>query len=67
MNNNNQWWKYYGLEKEPFLSIDPLKSKDDLELFYGREKDIEKLELLLSGLIKKHYCLQVNRELANQH
>lgn len=57
MNNNNQWWKYYGLEKEPFLSIDPLKSKDDLELFYGREKDIEKLELLLSGSNKKTLLL----------
>lgn len=60
MNNDNQWWKYYGFNNEPNLSTEPLKTNKELELFYGRIKDIRKLVTLLSGERKKTLLLAGN-------
>lgn len=54
------WWKYYNLSSEPYLSQDPLNTEEELDLFYGREKEVEKLKILLEGRYKKTLLLTGN-------
>ena len=43
------WWKHYNLSKEPYLSSEPLNTAEELDLFYGREVEIQKLKVILEG------------------
>ena len=54
------WWKYYNLLKEPYLAQTPLNTKDELDLFYGREKEIEKLNIILDGGNKRTVLITGN-------
>ena len=47
------WWTYYKLQNEPYLSPDALTTQRDLELFYGRAQDIEIVSTLTQGTSKK--------------
>lgn len=54
------WWKYYNLSSEPYLSQEPLNTKVELDLFYGREEEVEYLRTLLEGRYKKTLLLTGN-------
>jgi len=54
------WWSYYKLRNEPHLYPDALISQCDLELFYGREKDIETVTVLTQGSSKTTLLLTGN-------
>jgi hypothetical protein len=43
------WWEYYKMQKEPFLSPDPLTHKGDQTLFFGRESDQKILSTITQG------------------
>ena len=54
------WWKYYNLSSEPYLSQDPLNTDEELDLFYGREEEIQRLKVFLEGRYKKSLLLTGN-------
>lgn len=53
------WWNYYNLSSEPYLSQESLKTKKDLTLFYGREKEIERLNIILEDSSYKKTLLLI--------
>lgn len=54
------WWEYYNLSSEPYLSQEPLNTDEELDLFYGREKEVERIKMLLEGRYKKTLLLTGN-------
>ena len=39
------WWKHYGFSAQPHLDVNsPLATKDDLELFFGRQNELQLLQ-----------------------
>lgn len=46
------WWKRYKLKEEPFFSPDPLMEPEELELFHGRDSDIERVATMTQSLAK---------------
>ena len=51
------WWKHYNLKVEPYLSQEPLNTGEELDLFYGRETEIQKLTIILEGKYKRTLLL----------
>ena len=47
------WWKHYNLTNEPYLSQEPLNTGEELDLFYDRETEIQKLKVILEGKYKR--------------
>ena len=51
------WWEYYNFKEEPYLSTEPLKEKNELELFWGRREQISKIKNYLTGRAVKTILL----------
>ncbi|MBU0569115.1 hypothetical protein KKC52_13860 [bacterium] len=50
-------WSYFKLKKEPNLSINPLVREEELTFFIDREKEIDELNLYLSGDIAQNVLI----------
>lgn len=50
-------WSYFKLKKEPNLSINPLVGEEELTFFINREKEIDELNLYLSGGIARNVLI----------
>jgi len=50
-------WEYLGLNKEPFLSINPLLMQEELAYFVNREKELQLLKRYFDTNISQHILI----------
>ena len=53
----SNWWEYYNFKEEPYLSTEPLRENNELELFWGRKDQIKKINNYLTGRTVKTILL----------